>query len=67
MKQRAAYAGMVDDELEWSICSGDFQLVLLKPESLLMDGRCRDMLPSSVYQERLVGLVVDEAHCIIKW
>ena len=70
MKERGAtvvYAGMVEDELERSICSGDFQLVFLSPESLIMDGRWRDMLLSSVYQERLVGLVVDEAHCVIKW
>ena len=61
------YAGMVEDELERSICSGDFQLVFLSPESLIMDGRWHDMLLSSAYQERLVGLVDDEAHCVIKW
>ena len=69
MRERGAtvvYAGMVEDELERSICSGDFQLVFLSPESLIMDGRWRDMLLSSVYQEILVGLVVDEAHCVIK-
>ena len=70
MRERGAtvvYAGMVEDELERSICSGDFQLVFLSPESLIMDGRWRDMLLSSVYQEILVGLVVYEAHCVIKW
>ena len=37
------------------------------PESLLTDDRWRDMLQNSVYQERLVGLVVDKAHCVKKW
>ena len=45
----AAYAGMVDEELEPSICSGDFQLVFLSPELLLTDGRWHDILLSSVY------------------
>ena len=64
MRERGAtavYAGMVEDELERSICSGDFQLVFLSPESMITDGRWRDVLLSSVYQERLVGLV-DEGY-----
>ena len=63
----AVCAGMADDALAGSVCSGDFQLVFLSPESLLTDDRWRDMLQNSVYQERLVGLVVDEAHCVKKW
>ena len=38
MRERGAtvvYAGVVEDELERSICSGDFQLVFLSPESLI--------------------------------
>ena len=61
------YAGMVDEELACSLCSGDFQLVFLSPESLLRDGHWRVMLQSAVYQERMVGLIVDEAHCVKKW
>ena len=63
----AVYAGMADEELAGSVCSGNFQLFFLSPESLLTDGRWRDMLQSVVYQERLVGLLVDEAHCVKKW
>ena len=58
MRERGAtvvYAGMVEDELERSICSGDFQLVFLSPESLIMDGRWRDMLLSSVYIPRKIS------------
>ena len=64
---RAVYPGMADEELAESVCSGSFQLVYLSPESLLTDGRWRDMLQNPIYQERLVGLVVDEAHCVKKW
>ena len=63
----AVNAGMADDELAEAVCSGDFQLVFLSPESLFTDDRWRDMLQSAVYQKRLVGLVVDEAHCVKKW
>ena len=70
MKERgvsAVYAGMADEELEGEVCAGCYQLVFLSPESLLTDGRWRDMLQSPVYHERLVGFVVDEAHCVKKW
>ena len=63
----AVCAGMADDELAGSVCYGDFQQVFLSPESLLTDDRWCNMLQNSVYQERLVGLVVDEAHCVKKW
>ena len=63
---RAVYAGMADDELAESVCSGSFQLVYLSPESLLTDGRWCDMLQNPIYQERLVGFAVDEAHCVKK-
>ena len=56
VRVRGVTAVIADDELVGSVCSGDFQLIFLRPES---DGRWRDMLQSAVYQERLVGLVVD--------
>ncbi len=33
------------------------------PESLLRNDKWRNMLSSTVYQESLVAIVVDEAHC----
>ena len=60
---RAVYAGITDDELAESVCDGSFQLVYLSPESLITDGRWRGMLQNPIYQERLVGLAVDEALC----
>ncbi len=39
----------------------------MSPEALLCDDRWRDMLVSPVYQENLVALIVDEAHCVKKW
>ena len=37
------------------------------PEALLTNETWRDMLLSAVYQENLMALVVDEAHCVKKW
>jgi ATP-dependent DNA helicase RecQ len=66
-KVSAVYAGKADDKLEADICSGKYQLVYFSPESLLLESRWRDMLQSPTYCERLVGLAVDEAHCVKKW
>lgn len=46
---------------------GQPQLLFISPESLLRNAQWRGMLLSDVYQENVVALVVDEAHCVIKW
>ena len=37
----------------------------MSPE-LLVD-RWRELFLTSVYKSRLVGMVIDEAHCVVKW
>ena len=65
---KAVYASeLSDDDTAMDVCSGQFQLVYMSPESLLTDVRWRDMLQSPVYEENLVALIVDEAHCVTKW
>ena len=49
------------------VYEGNYQLVFTSPEALLTNETWRGMLHSSVYQERLVAFVVDEAHCVKKW
>ena len=67
-KIKAVYVGdCEDDKAVADICEGKFQIVYISPESLLTDARWRDMLLSPVYRDNLVGLVVDEAHCVKKW
>ena len=53
---------VVDDVL-----SGQYQLVFFSPESMLTELMWREMFRSKVYQENLVGVAVDEAHCVEKW
>ena len=47
------------------IIDGKYSLVFISPE--LFVGKCRRILETKVYQEKLIGIVVDEAHCVLKW
>ena len=50
-----------------AVINGQIQLVYISPESLLENKRYCNMLSSKVYQEKMVALVVDEAHCVKFW
>ena len=54
-------------EEELAILQGEFSLVYISPERLLARGKWREMLRSDIYREKMVGFVVDEAHCVKKW
>ena len=41
--------------------------VYLSPKSELATERWRNMLESEIYQETLIGVVVDEVHCVTEW
>ena len=43
------------------------QLLFISPESLFSNPQWREMFLLPVYQKKVVGLVVDEAHCIAMW
>ena len=67
---KAAYLGVEDiegsstgDQVE----KGEISLVFMSPESMITGCRWREMFRSAVYQENLVAVVVDEAHCVDKW
>ena len=65
---RAVFVGnCAEEEAVVDVCDGKFQLVYMSPEALLRSEKWRDMLLSPLYGEHLVGLVVDEAHCVKKW
>ena len=61
---RSDHGGANADE----VMQGEYQVVLFGPECILQSSVWREMLLSSVYQEKLVVcLAVDEARCITKW
>ena len=47
--------------------AGSFPIVYTTPESLLKNGRRREMLSNEVYSEKLCAIAVDEAHVIKHW
>ena len=45
---------------------GNFQVVFTSQECLFLSMEWKIVLLSNVYQQNLIGFVVDEAHCIKK-
>ena len=62
-------AGSIGDDksVNVKVEKGECIIVFSSPESLLGNGRWRNMLSSDTYKENLIGIVVDEAHCISHW
>lgn len=56
-----------DKEVVKGIHGGEYQLVLISPESIISNLYWREMLRTQVYQQNLVAFAVDEAHCVSKW
>ena len=55
-------------QTDLSVCGkvlrGEVQLEFITPKNLIENPTYRKMLLSSRYKDRLVALVVDEAHCV---
>ena len=60
------FVGELQQDIEAmnNIRRGHVQLLFISPES---HPQWREMLLLPVYQKKVVGLVVDEAHCIAMW
>ena len=56
-----------DEAVREAVAHGKCQLVYMSPEAMLLNLRWREMFRSDVYQNNLVCLAVDEAHCVEKW
>ena len=50
-----------------AVTRGRVSLIFMSPESLMGCCKWREMFRSPIYQRNLVGLIIDEAHCIDKW
>ena len=57
----------IDAAVKEKVRAGEVQLVYITPECILETSTYRNMLLSPPYQEKLVALVVDEAHCVKTW
>ena len=66
---KAAFVSAEDCDKEVIKCihRGEYQLMLISPESIISNLYWREMLRTQVYQQNLVAFAVDEAHCVSKW
>lgn len=71
LQKHAIAAGYVFAEQEQTILTdverGKYNIVFATPESMLSVNRWRRMLTCEVYKKHLIGVAVDEAHCISHW
>ena len=65
----AEYVGesQTDPSAKIRVVRGEVELVFISPESMLCNPHYRNMLLSSVYKKNLIGIAVDEAHCVKTW
>ena len=63
---KTAFIGEAQDDhsVERGVMNGEYSLVYMSPESVL---QWREKFHSQLYQQRLKGIVIDEAHCVEKW
>ena len=66
---RAEFVGELQQDILAlsAVKSGNIQLLYVSPECILSNPQWREMLLLPVYQENVVALAVDEAHCITMW
>jgi len=63
----AAINSNTSEAVKQGVYNGEFSLVFFSPELLLLEKRWRDLLTSTLYQQRVKAFIVDEAHCVKKW
>lgn len=63
--------GLDDDQdssdVKTKLANGYYQVVFTSPERLLSDKEWRDVFESDHIRQHLVGIIIDEAHCVHKW
>ena len=65
---KAAFVGAEQEPaVLQDVAEGKFMFVFISPESTLASERWRNVLESSIYQRNLVGVAVDEVHCVTEW
>ena len=62
-------AGYIDHEsspeTKKNVTDGLYSILFMSTEQLVENWR--RLFSSTVYKERLIGLIIDEAHCVVKW
>ena len=65
---KASFIGAGQEEANFQqILKGEMNIVYSSPEAMLSNDQWRDMVCSRIYQESVVAVAIDEAHCITHW
>jgi len=56
-----------DEDVKTRVAAGFYCIIFISPELLLTDKSWIQLFSNKDFKEHLIGLVVDEAHCIKKW
>lgn len=66
---KAAFVGKAqeDQSVRTAVFNGEYQFVYMSPRAMLLNLRWREVFRSPSYQENVVCLAVDEAHCVETW
>ena len=59
--------GSCTEEIKQRVIQGEYQLVFISPEALLATRRWRKMLLNPIYQNTIIVVVADKAHCVRNW
>ena len=57
----------MEQDIKTNTSQGRFQVIYTSPEILLASKEWSDVFQSPVLRQHLVGVIIDEAHCIKKW
>jgi len=56
-----------DPEIVQQVQNGTYVLVFGSPECLLSTATWRGLFSAPNFKEMLIGVAIDEAHCIVQW
>ena len=56
-----------DPVVRRKVLKGELDLVYISPENIICNSRYRNMMLKPQYKDRLIAVVVDEAHCVKTW
>uniref|UniRef100_A0A1X7SJP4 Helicase ATP-binding domain-containing protein n=1 Tax=Amphimedon queenslandica TaxID=400682 RepID=A0A1X7SJP4_AMPQE len=69
LKDHGIRAGHIDSDSAIDIKemahSGAYNILFISPEMLV--GKGKEIVRNDVFKKNLVGLIIDEAHCVVKW
>ena len=54
-------------ETRKSIKNGEIEVIFTSPEALFSSSHWLNILSSEIFQDYLVGFIIDEAHCVRNW